>query len=248
MVPLSSRLLLSLTDSSALMNKVTKASLSWRHNCSVQEETEGTLKKCQCNAVILDSLCQAISLIMVLIWNVGSWSISAPPPSSPLPFKFSTPSNLLLLFLPLPFFFHTQWYQNQHQNHSGKLKRSCSPPVYFLKALAETTVEFSLTLCSICISLQWRGPEMSVCTQGTEVEGYMACLFTKQWNLEYIFKIISHNNISVLLHSTLLYAIVIRELFKCCFCSSWMFSNNDMVVVADSTSPLVSSLANIKCY
>lgn len=46
-----------------------------------------TLHVCRRNVVILDSPCQAISLIMALIWNVGLWFAFLPilPPSPPPP-------------------------------------------------------------------------------------------------------------------------------------------------------------------
>lgn len=79
-------LLLSPTEQTVVCQwaKLKRLPYSGRHGCSEQEETEGTLEiiphVCQCNVVILDSPCQAISLIIVLIWNVGFISLSPPPP------------------------------------------------------------------------------------------------------------------------------------------------------------------------
>lgn len=77
------------------MSKVKKASLSRRHGSSEQEATEGTLEiilhVCQCNIVILDSPCQAISLIMVLIWNVAFISFPSPLLFGSFPSVFYSP-------------------------------------------------------------------------------------------------------------------------------------------------------------
>lgn len=143
---------------------------------------------------------------------------SLPPPLPSLPFFLLHP-----LFLSPPFF-HPQWYKHRHQNHSGKPKQSCAPLVCLSTALVEITVEFSMTLCGICISLRLQGPELFLCTQRKEVEEDInTCLFIKQNNnfvdyfatVTYLFLFYSK-----LCYSILLYSIVIWELFKCCLCSS----------------------------
>lgn len=100
----------------------------------------------QFNIVIPDSPCQAISLIMVPIWNAGF--ISFP---SPLLFLLPTFSLLsALLHSPLPN--HPKHYQHRHRNHPrwllGKPELFCVPMVCFPTTLLEITV-FSDTVASV---------------------------------------------------------------------------------------------------
>lgn len=95
-----------------------------------------TLYVCRGNVVILDSPCQAISLIMALIWNVELWFVFRPilPPSPPpLP---STQSS----------------FKYRYYNRLRKPEFSFCPPTPFV-------FEFSLTLGSICMSLL-QGPDL----------------------------------------------------------------------------------------
>lgn len=92
------------------------------------------LHVCQRNVVILDSPCQAISLIMALIWNVGLWFVflpillhqPSPPPSTQSSTSITIARGNLSILLAHP------------------------PSCVF---------EFSLTLGSICMSLP-QGPKL----------------------------------------------------------------------------------------
>lgn len=113
----------------------------WRHDCSVQEVTEGTvaitLHVCRRNVVILDSPCQAISLITVLIWNVGLWFVFLPPLAS---ISYTPPTS------------------TQSSINTGITIARGNLSI-LLPTHPVCVLEFSLTLGSICISLP-QGPEL----------------------------------------------------------------------------------------
>lgn len=100
----------------------------------------------QFNIVIPDLPCQAINLIIVLIWNVGF--ISFPSPSFSCSFL-----SLLSTLLHSPSPHYPKQYQHRHHNHPrwllGKPELFCVPMVRFPTTLLEITA-FTATVASVC--------------------------------------------------------------------------------------------------
>lgn len=91
---------------------------------------------CRRNVVILDSPCQAISLIMALIWNVGLWFIFLPilPPSPPnLPHKVVSSTSItiargnLSILLAHPPSLYFRWHLAASACHYRRAPNSVHP-------------------------------------------------------------------------------------------------------------------------